>query len=135
MGKLELELINEHPIDYRITFDEKGHVYSFDGVPLKQSVTEFISQYFEKFDADVVIEKMKKGNRWPRPEYSYKVLSSSSSSSSSLLLSSSSSSLLLLLLLLLSSSSSSSSLTLILLLLSILTLSLFQRIKMDKTNH
>lgn len=73
IGKLELELINEHPIDNRITFDEKEHVYSFDGVQLKHSVTEFISKYFEKFDADIAIEKMKKSSRWPRTEYSFKV--------------------------------------------------------------
>lgn len=73
IGKLELELINEHPIDNRITFDEKEHVYSFDGVQLKHSVTEFISKYFEKFDADIAIEKMKKSSRWPRAEYSFKV--------------------------------------------------------------
>ena len=119
MGKLELELINEHPIDYRITFDEKDHIYSFDGIPLKHSVTEFISRYFEKFDADLVIEKMKKGSRWPRPEYSYKVFSSPLSSLPSSLSSSSLSSLLS------SSSSSSLSLSFLLLLLSILILSLF----------
>jgi len=37
-------------------------------------VTEFISTYFDKFDPDVAIEKMKKGTRWPREGYVYKVL-------------------------------------------------------------
>jgi hypothetical protein len=28
-----------------------------------------IDQYFEKFDADLVITRMMKGSNWPRPEY------------------------------------------------------------------
>lgn len=69
--KLELEIRNEHPIDSRISFEESKHSYSFDGTAMERSVTGLVESYFEKFDADIAIDKMIRGKRWPRKEYLY----------------------------------------------------------------
>ena len=66
---LELEQRNLHPLDSRIKFESAGHKYYFDGKLMERSVTEIVGNYFETFDADLVIRKMMTGNNWPRPEY------------------------------------------------------------------
>lgn len=47
----------QHVRDKRITFDEPTHTYYIDSIKVKQSVTEFISQFFKEFDSEKVIEK------------------------------------------------------------------------------
>ena len=47
----------QHARDKRITFDEPTHTYYIDSIKVKQSVTEFISQFFKEFDSEKVIEK------------------------------------------------------------------------------
>lgn len=42
---------NHHKNDSCITFDEEPHIYYVDGIPVKTSVTAFLSQYTSKFDA------------------------------------------------------------------------------------
>ena len=37
---------------------------------MAQSVTALVDKFFEKFDADEAIEKMKNSSKWPRPESS-----------------------------------------------------------------
>ncbi len=64
-----LEQLNFHRNDDALSFDEMKHEYSYQGVPLKYSVTQLIENCFEKFDADAAIEKMMNSSRWPRPEY------------------------------------------------------------------
>lgn len=66
---LELERRNQHPLDSRIKFESTGHKYYFDGKLMERSVTEVVGNYFEAFDADLVIRRMMTGNNWPRPEY------------------------------------------------------------------
>jgi len=70
--KLSLELENKHALDECITFDEDSHTYFFSNTKMNYSVTEVVSNYFEKFEPDVAIERMMNGPRWPRPEYQHK---------------------------------------------------------------
>lgn len=71
-GALPLEVINEHELDKKITFDEGPHEYFYEGSKVAQSVTAVVEAYFEKFDPDDAIVKMKRSARWPRPEYMMK---------------------------------------------------------------
>lgn len=48
-----LETTNAHENDARVTFVEETHKYSYDGVPVKSSVTQVLDGYFEKFDPEV----------------------------------------------------------------------------------
>lgn len=66
----KLALLNPHPRDERITFDEPSHVYSVDGDTSFTSVTTWAKEFYEPFDADKVIDKMQwKINNCP--DYAY----------------------------------------------------------------
>lgn len=64
-----LDKVNAHPNDSKITFDKTKHTYYYDGKPIDSSVTKFIQEFFEKFDAEKVAQKMIEGKDWPRPGY------------------------------------------------------------------
>ena len=68
---LFLETANAHPLDGKLTFNEDAHKYYFDGAPLAKSVTGVLGNYFEKFDAPKVVEKMIQSSNWPRPQYTH----------------------------------------------------------------
>lgn len=68
-GKFPLEEENYHPRDLKLEFDSSRHKYYFDNKPMDRSVTEVVSSYFEKFDADLVARRMTTGSNWPRAEY------------------------------------------------------------------
>jgi hypothetical protein len=68
-NRLVLELMNKHPLDLRIRFDEEAHKYYFDNKLMSKSVTELVESYFEKFDPDVVAPLMVKSKNWPREGY------------------------------------------------------------------
>jgi len=57
---------NSHPRDVNILFYEPTHTYTIttDIVSKYTSVTTFIHSHFSHFDADAIIEKMKKGRNW-----------------------------------------------------------------------
>jgi ATP-dependent exoDNAse (exonuclease V) beta subunit len=57
---------NEHPRDNRIKFYDDEHKYIIDSEPdIKYtSVTTWIHELFEKFDADKIIQKMMSGPLW-----------------------------------------------------------------------
>jgi hypothetical protein len=61
-----LSLRNAHPRDKHIEFYEEDHKYVIDLEPDVKytSVTTWIHEYFEKFDADKIIEKMMSGKSW-----------------------------------------------------------------------
>ena len=61
-----LKLINNHPRDNNIQFFEIGHKYKILSDPYSKytSVTTFIHSLFPKFDADKVINNIKKGKNW-----------------------------------------------------------------------
>jgi ATP-dependent exoDNAse (exonuclease V) beta subunit len=69
---------NKHERDQYINFDEPTHTYTIDipsnlsnaKYPTYTSVTTWIHDFFESFDADKVIEKMMKGIRW-KPGHKY----------------------------------------------------------------
>lgn len=68
-----LSLLNNHPRDARISFEEDEHKYTVDGIGGYKSTTTFIKNFFKEFDADEVISKMvrvgaftkKYGNKTP----------------------------------------------------------------------
>lgn len=66
---------NSHVRDSRISFEEEGHKYTIDGKDAKDSekpytsVTTFVHQQFEPFDADKIISKMMASPKWPKNKY------------------------------------------------------------------
>ena len=59
---------NFHPLDSRIEFDEKDHVYYIDNIPYDISVTGFVKSFFEEFDTDDVIKR--NYDKWQADKYS-----------------------------------------------------------------
>jgi ATP-dependent exoDNAse (exonuclease V) beta subunit len=61
-----LSVNNAHPRDKHIKFFEKEHKYIIDLEPDVKytSVTTWIHEHFEKFDADKIIKKMMSGSGW-----------------------------------------------------------------------
>ena len=65
-----LAVKHAHPRDARITFDEPTHTYAIDGSREGYiSCTTFIHTFFDHFDADAVIAKMRKSRKWPESKY------------------------------------------------------------------
>jgi hypothetical protein len=61
-----------HVLDGKIQFEEGPHEYFYEGKKMSISVTGLVESFFEKFDPDEAIERMKNGSKWPRPEYTRK---------------------------------------------------------------
>jgi hypothetical protein len=72
-GALEwqrLAVINHHPRDDRIQFEEETHTYTIDGVRKGwTSCTGFLHNFFGHFDADAVIAKMMASPDWYKKPY------------------------------------------------------------------
>ena len=72
-GALEwqrLAVINHHPRDDRIQFEEETHTYTLDGVRKGwTSCTGFLHNFFGHFDADAVIAKMMASPDWYKKPY------------------------------------------------------------------
>lgn len=65
-----LAVVNEHPRDARIQFNEEEHSYAIDGVKTGwSSCTQFIHKFFGHFDPDAVIAKMMRGRDWIKSPY------------------------------------------------------------------
>ena len=65
-----LILQNPHERDNFIEFFEEGHIYNVKGDTSFLSVTTFVHSFFETFDPDVIIQKMKKSSKWnPQNKY------------------------------------------------------------------
>jgi len=64
-----LAVINKHPRDDRIQFEEESHVYTVDGSKGFVSCTTFVHSFFGEFNPDVVIARMMKSPKWPNSEY------------------------------------------------------------------
>src|SRR5258708_29054911 len=70
-----LSIINAHPRDKQIKFEEEGHlyyIYNEDYILLdapRLSVTTLIHNYFNHFDADSCITKMMKSRNWINSKY------------------------------------------------------------------
>ena len=65
-----LAVVNPHPRDARITFDEASHTYTIDGSRQGwTSCTQFIGGFYEHFDPDTVIANMMRSRKWPASPY------------------------------------------------------------------
>ena len=64
-----LAIINPHPRDAHITFEESRHIYTINGDSNYTSVTTFNHSHFEQFDADKVIANMMRSSKWPTSKY------------------------------------------------------------------
>ena len=72
-GALEwqrLAVVNKHPRDDRIQFEEETHTYTIDGERKGwTSCTGFLHNFFGHFDADAVIAKMMASPKWYESKY------------------------------------------------------------------
>lgn len=59
-----LSNLNMHERDQFITFEETNHIYNIRGNTSYISTTTLIQQFYKKFDADVIIKKMRTGKNW-----------------------------------------------------------------------
>ncbi len=65
-----LAVVNAHPRDARISFEEASHTYTIDGTREGwTSCTTFIHTFFGDFDADAVIAKMMGSKKWSESKY------------------------------------------------------------------
>lgn len=64
-----LKTKNAHPRDSKIVFDEGPHLYYIDGDSDNTSVTTLVHHFFDKFDADRVIDKMMQSKKWCDSKY------------------------------------------------------------------
>jgi len=65
-----LAVLNAHPRDERIQFEEESHTYTIDGARKGwTSCTGFLHNFFGHFDADAVIAKMMKSPKWYESKY------------------------------------------------------------------
>lgn len=64
-----LSLIHNHERDNHIVFKEQGHSYSVYGDSRYKSVTQWVKQKFDKFDADFIIDKMMASPNWCKNKY------------------------------------------------------------------
>lgn len=60
-----LKAANPHPRDEGVVFDGESHTYSVFGSPVKESVTKFVSRFFEPFDADAALSNLGKWAGYP----------------------------------------------------------------------
>ncbi len=64
-----LDKKNVHSRDKYITFDEIPHIYTIKGESNYVSVTTWVHSFFEKFDAEKVINNMMKSSKWKQSPY------------------------------------------------------------------
>jgi hypothetical protein len=65
-----LAVINKHPRDDRIQFEEETHIYTIDGVRNGwTSCTGFLGNFFDHFDPDAAIKKMMASPKWYASPY------------------------------------------------------------------
>lgn len=66
-----LAVINQHPRDLRIQFNEEEHSYAIDGVKTGwSSCTQFLHNFFGHFDPDAIIKKMMSNPvKWKQSKY------------------------------------------------------------------
>ncbi len=64
-----LSVLNVHPKDADIEFDEGPHIYTIKGQQGYTSVTTWNHLHFEHFDADAIIQKMMTSRNWTQSKY------------------------------------------------------------------
>ena len=65
----KLAVINRHPRDDHIQFEEANHKYTINGDSSYTSVTTFNHSHFEQFDSDKIINNMMRSPKWPSSKY------------------------------------------------------------------
>jgi len=60
---------NPHERDKNISFQERGHIYNVNGDTKYTSVTTWVKNKFEKFDADKIIDSMMSSSKWEQNKY------------------------------------------------------------------
>jgi ATP-dependent exoDNAse (exonuclease V) beta subunit len=60
---------NAHVRDQDITFQEEGHIYTIRGDKYYKSCTTWIKSFFEKFNADEIIDSMMQSDQWSKNKY------------------------------------------------------------------
>jgi len=60
---------NVHVRDQDITFQEEGHIYTIRGDKYYKSCTTWIKSFFEKFNADAIIDTMMLSEKWPQNKH------------------------------------------------------------------
>jgi vesicle coat complex subunit len=56
-------------MDNAVVYDEVNHAYYINGKKMAHSVTGVVESCFEKFNPQVVAERMIQGSNWPRAGY------------------------------------------------------------------
>ena len=69
MKSVSLENINPHEKDKHISLNESDHIYTIDNDSNYTSVTTWVHSHFEKFNADIIIKKMKNSKKWRNNKY------------------------------------------------------------------
>jgi hypothetical protein len=64
-----LQTINSHPRDKLLCFEPSRHAYSSNKCAYLKSVSKVINSLFSPFNADAVISKMMKSEKWPQSKY------------------------------------------------------------------
>ena len=64
-----LSTLHPHTRDVNISFEDVGHVYTILGKKDHTSVTTWIKQFFGKFNADLIIDRMMKSAKWTDSKY------------------------------------------------------------------
>lgn len=60
---------NSHIHDKSISFEESSHTYTIDGDSSYTSVTTWVHSHFNKFNPDMIIDKMMNGKNWTSSKY------------------------------------------------------------------
>ena len=63
------QVLNKHPRDDHIRFDEEPHLYYVDGIVCTRSVTGLVHRYCQEFVESEGLATMKRGKNWPQPKY------------------------------------------------------------------
>lgn len=61
--------LHPHTRDSHISFQENGHIYDINGDKYYKSCTTWVKSFFEKFDADAIIDRMMAKSDWPDSKY------------------------------------------------------------------
>jgi ATP-dependent exoDNAse (exonuclease V) beta subunit len=64
-----LSVKNAHPRDQDIDFQEEGHIYTIRGDKYYKSCTTWLKSFFEKFNADAIVDQMMNSPNWSLSKY------------------------------------------------------------------
>ena len=64
-----LKVVNPHPRDINIMFEEVGHKYTINGETNYTSVTTWLKKFFYPFNDELIINNMMKSPKWPENKY------------------------------------------------------------------